>query len=330
MTNGEVKGATPPAPPHLNEHSCMPRIDDSYLECVIYLYPDVPSAQSGGSYGGSGFLVFIPSKVKPELGQLYAVTNSHVIREGHSPVIRFNTKEGDFAIGLTTEAEWTHHPDGDDIAVRGLSSLDIVSYRFVSIQDFIAPEIIQKQDIGPGDDVFMVGRLINHEGRQRNTPSVRFGNISMMPFEPLLSSRGIMQESFVVEMRSIPGYSGSPAFVYIPAMVSRPASRGISNRGFGPMLLGIDSGHLPLLHPVLEDDRVTPVKEGWVVNATTGMASIIPAWKIKECLEVPELASRREALDRGLAAGQSHEVVQDTLTSGEAPCCEEDWKSKAS
>jgi hypothetical protein len=53
--------------------------------------------------------------------------------------------------------------------------------------------------------VFMVGRVITHEGKQKNLPSARFGNITMMPVEPLRHMRGINQESFVVEMRSIGG-----------------------------------------------------------------------------------------------------------------------------
>ena len=280
----------------------MPRIDDRYLECVIYLYPDVPSAQSGGAFGGSGFLVMVPSEVNPEKGYHYAVTNSHVIREGNSPVIRLNTKEGDLAIVNLGQDDWTHHPEGDDIAVAGIEIFDLVKYKYVHVKNFITQEIIEQHDIGPGDDIFMVGRLVNHEGRQRNIPSARFGNISIMPIEPLLSGRGIQQDSFVAEMRSIPGYSGSPAFVQIPPMSQRPGSKALRSSGFGPWLLGIDWCHLPIIQKVLENDHNSPVREGWVVSSSTGMAGIIPAWKIKECIDVPALVEGRIAGDKRLEA----------------------------
>jgi hypothetical protein len=35
--------------------------------------------------------------------------------------------------------------------------------------------------IFPGDEVFLYGRLVTHDGQQRNKPVVRFGNISMFP-----------------------------------------------------------------------------------------------------------------------------------------------------
>jgi hypothetical protein len=70
-------------------------------------------------------------------------------------------------------------------------------------------------DIGPGDDVFVVGRFINREGKQKNIPSVRFGNIAQMPGEPLFLDDGKELECFLIEGRSISGFSGSPVFIHI-------------------------------------------------------------------------------------------------------------------
>jgi hypothetical protein len=47
----------------------------------------------------------------------------------------------------------------------------------------------------------MVGRFINHEGKQRNLPALRYGNIAMMPLEPIIQQEtGITQESFFVKI----------------------------------------------------------------------------------------------------------------------------------
>ena len=38
---------------------------------------------------------------------------------------------------------------------------------------------------GDRSDVFLVGRFINHEGQQRNAPTLRFGLIAQMPGDPI-------------------------------------------------------------------------------------------------------------------------------------------------
>lgn len=78
--------------------------------------------------------------------------------------------------------------------------------------------------VGPGDDVFVVGRFINSQGKLRNIPSVRFGNIAQMPLKPIEQGRvfgEFQQESFLVEARSISGFSGSPVFLILLAASSR-------------------------------------------------------------------------------------------------------------
>ena len=67
--------------------------------------------------------------------------------------------------------------------------------------------------VGPGDDVFFVGRFISQQGQQRNTPTVRQGVISMLPHEKVPSWEGTPVDSFLVEARSLSGYSGSPVFL---------------------------------------------------------------------------------------------------------------------
>lgn len=201
----------------------MPRIRDDILDSVFYLYPTADAAERGESSGGTGFLVAIPSTTQPEFfSHLYAVTNSHVIREGKSPFIRLNTVEGSSGIWNLKGMDWVHHPDADDIAVCPIPFISPeFRAKFFPRSMFLTSEVIEKFSIGPGDDVFLIGRHVNHEGKQRNLPSVRFGNISMMPLEPIRNSRGLLQESFLVEARSIGGYSGSPVFVHIPPFAHR-------------------------------------------------------------------------------------------------------------
>src|SRR5205814_5913498 len=141
------------------------------------------------------------------------------------------------AVFETDEREWVRHPDGDDLAAC-LISFDPMLYKFhfVPSYDFATKEVVEHWKIGPGDDVFVVGRFINHEGRQRNHPTARFGCIGQMPLEPIPQDRPhqppFMQESYLVEARSIGGYSGSPVFVHIGRWNSG-AGRNNTNWEFG-------------------------------------------------------------------------------------------------
>ncbi len=99
----------------------VPRIDDNFLNCVVYLYPSVEAAEVGERFGGTGFLVHVTSTVSEDIGYTYCVTNSHIIREAASPVIRLNTKDGRTDILPLTQENWSHHQYGDDLAACPLS-----------------------------------------------------------------------------------------------------------------------------------------------------------------------------------------------------------------
>jgi hypothetical protein len=276
----------------------------------VYLYPSAAAAQTGEGAGGSGFLVSIDS-AHAGYHHIYAVTNSHVIREASSPVIRLNTRNGVRIEALEQDA-WIHHPDGDDIAVASVQgspddAAKIIGLTVEGFETFVTPEFIAKYNVGPGDDVFMVGRFVNHEGRQKNAPSIRFGTIAQMDEEPIRHDRGHLQESFLVEVHSLPGYSGAPVFIRIPPL-SVAAREGVAHFGVMTMtrLLGVDWCHLRQDWPVLDrsDRRVVDdddVPLGYHVRANTGMAGVVPAWKLQELLFVDELVAMRQRDDAELA-----------------------------
>jgi hypothetical protein len=162
----------------------------------------------------------------------------------------------------------------------------------------------------------MVGRFISHDGKQKNTPAVRFGNIAMMPKERIVSPHGIAQESFLVETRSLPGYSGSAVFLYSPnAMNDMSLRRFGKNKAHipdlftsktpgefedftkvslspkGPYLLGVDWCHLNKFNRVLDANGEDT---GNRVEENTGMAGVVPAWKIIDILDSEELVTMRE------------------------------------
>ena len=275
----------------------MPRIDDESLDCVFYLYPSLVDAQAGKTdvkRGGSGFFVSVPYPRLPGLGMLFAVTAAHVINRG-SDVVRLNSKDGKTLCYETDARTWFLHPDGADIAILPFAAnAEVAKFRCIPRAHFALRKLVEDMDIGPGDNVFVVGRFVNQEGVLKNTPTVRFGQISQMPNEKITSDDGDEQESFLVEARSIGGYSGSPVFVYFEPyglQGGRKAKVEMSGDEFiGPWLLGIDWCHINNWQPVCDRNGEPVSKDGdMIVGSNTGMMGVIPSWKLDEMLEHPRI-----------------------------------------
>ncbi len=155
-------------------------------------------------------------------------------------------------------------------------------------------------DFGPGDEAALIGRLITHDGRQQNKPVVRFGNIAMLPdpAEPIDLGGGRTQLGFLVECRSLSGFSGSPVLAYLSPQ--RPSGMTLIGTGGRPVLLGIDCAHLPFWSPVCErQDRGTAIRDMWV-ETNSGIAVVVPAWRLAALLNEPHLVRDREEEDRQL------------------------------
>jgi hypothetical protein len=283
----------------------VPRINPRILDSVIYLYNSVSDAKAGTSAGGSGFLTFVRVPDQPKLAWIYAVTNRHV--KESAPVVRINRADGRVAIFPFQPTDWIGHPDKlTDLAVVCLNVKVATEYQFLAIfpeNDFLTRQKIDLYKINVGDDTFLVGRLINRDGVLRNLPSVRAGIIAQMPnpSDPIETEAG-KQEAYLVEARSISGYSGSPMFVWVPPSRYYQDFRKMQGPEWNvPVFLGIDCGHVPDYTPVLEwDEEEQRLKEtGHQVEVNTGMAIVIPAYKLQELLDCDELVGQRaEALKK--------------------------------
>lgn len=320
----------------------MPPIPQHYLDCSIYLYDSRESAEKGENFGGSGCLISVHSHplfdpTSFDRGRytkvlihfpphIYAVTNKHVARGGF-PVIRLNTIDGEIDVLELEQSDWIPHPDGDDLAVAPIDlPEDKHDYYPIDISDFAHRESLEYSLLGAGDDTFMVGRFISHGGKQRNTPSLRFGSIAMLPFEKVKLEGGHMQEAFLVETRSISGYSGSPVFVYRPteeAMFIQPNpysseyiesnSKSITNLVGSPALLGIDCGHVRQYRKIV-DGRNISHPHGWKVEANTGMAIVIPAWRLRDLLDIEDLVMQREQKNKRMKEEKEAEEQSGSVT----------------
>lgn len=264
----------------------MPRIPDLILDCVVYLYPSEQAALENSNLGGSGFLVLVKSATHPNASHIHAVTNAHVI-EGGCSVLRVNTRDGSHRAIYLKSSHWYCHPDGEDVAVStALAGLHVENnIRAIREDLFASADEIVQLNIGIGDDVFMAGRFAVVAGKVRNSPSLRFGNISMMPGEKIPTRRRFngeffQQEGFLVEMRSVEGSSGSPVFVYSSGTKPNFFSGQLTIDSPYVRLLGINFGHLP--------DHL---------DRPSNMAGVVPAWLLHDLLYREDAVKSRNAVD---------------------------------
>lgn len=305
----------------------MPRITDEQLHAVVYLYPTVEAAEKNEPAGGTGFLVGVASKTSAQYFHIYAITNDHIIcsqKDGNiytSPVIRWTLPSGETKYIKKEVGDWLPHPVAD-VAITAIGTFTMDSeakYSIPSRLGFLTQKAIDEFGIGPGDETFMIGRFAGHEGTRRNRPSVRFGNISMMPDEPIVW-RKKEQYSYLVEGRSLAGYSGSPVFVHIPPFHRNFPDEKKRERFHGPWLLGIDCGHYLRPENLIKrisggwDANIT--NKDWLANANSGMMVVAPCSYINELLNEEDLEAKRMEKDEELRKeNQNQAAMPDNLES---------------
>jgi hypothetical protein len=315
----------------------MPRIDDRLINCVFYLYRTRAEAAAAGEIGGSGFFV---SKESESCDQFWmsAVSNKHVVCRDGASVLRINRADGTFNIIETEPHEWHQHPGGDDLVILPLE-LEAEDHILTVLPEnmFVTRELLgdKRINIGLGDDVFMLGRFVNHAGRQRNIPSVRFGSISVMPGEAIKQPNGHLQDSYAIEVRSLAGYSGSPVLI----TKSYPEELGKKWSKFQrrTWLLGVDWGYITDDWEITRKRKRAPSRltsslegrqEQEFVQANTGMSGVVPAWKLLELLHTPSMEEyyvtmdkaylEKQATERGGAEFSSKRPVADQAAPDEA------------
>jgi len=263
-------------------NGCL-RIPDEFLECVVFVYPSEQSAKDGRETGGSGILVYYPYTYSMgELLRYYVVTNRHVIEKMEKPFLRVNNRDGQFEVIETNRNRWRNHPEGDDLAALPFHEFNPSRHPIPAVHANSAfpRNAISDYDIGIGDAVAMIGRLIGHDGKVKNNPIARFGSIAMLPGDGIENMFGIEQETFLIDSQSIPGFSGSPVFLFLDPTTR---SKG-GHTGVGPWLLGMDWLHVHNVEYV-RDRNGLPIRDGEHVRANTGVAGVIPAWRIMALLQ---------------------------------------------
>jgi len=290
----------------------MPYVPPEIRNAAFYLYPTVEHARKGSNFGGSGFVIGMPSKRHGRYGQVfyYAVTNWHVACQG-SPVVRFNTKNGPPDIFEFDVDQW-YFDSRYDIAVKPINlNADVHTVTALHSGMLVTKTLVRDARIGPGDDVFMVGRFVDHDGGERNRPALRFGNISADP-TPMTQENGMKVDAYCIDLHSRSGYSGSPVFVYRTLgseLVNDPRHRELTWDEFKNgtqffLILGIHFAQFPEMWEVTSSGKLrretSPeplLTEGKYIRGLSGMTCVLPAWYLQEALDMPALRRLRERSD---------------------------------
>jgi hypothetical protein len=310
------------------------RIPDELLNCVVFVGQTVQSGSVESVYlGGTGFIVSFPSERFPGSDHLYLVTAKHVVDElaGRRVCFRLNSADQNqyLLIPAADRLRWWFHPDKPDSvdvavtpwrATRHPTSDKIVGNPFGPVANFgavpppmfVNDQVINDYHIGPGDEVVIIGLFTKLEGKSKNHPIVRIGNLAMMPddYIPRVKIGNWVGESpgYLIEARSIGGLSGSPVFVRVSAAKEERCpytNQPFPFLGTGPsFLLGLTHGHWSIKAEDKNEVRFNTTATEDRVNM--GIAIVVPAYKILEVLNHPELvADRRRAEEEVASADKS-------------------------
>jgi hypothetical protein len=279
------------------------RVPDALTYCVVYVGFTEPNANGVEQehYVGSGFQICHEENGK---NFYYLVTADHIAKgiQGKRSWIRVNRKGIGGADNVSIEAvEWFNHPTDRsvDAAVCIWEWGDAYAIEAVPTEGFIHDEEDRvAKGVGIGDECFSIGIFVLAKGERSNTPLLRYGTIAMIPADRVTTTAYGDIEAYLTEARSLGGVSGAPVFVResvtFPFLIHRKKEAEIDEGTVYPtgsgsfFLLGLNHGHFEIDK---NDFNSIYFRNG---EANIGLSVVVPAVKILEILDRPELKERRD------------------------------------
>jgi Trypsin-like peptidase domain len=284
---------------------------------------------------GTGFLVVMPDK-----RSVYLVTADHVAKTlgDGGFYVRMNRADTGLAYPhLVETANWIRHPTTPhlvDIAVLKFEIPDWAKVNVYPRRGFLSDFKMGTKKIGPGDLAYVVGIFEPLHGRRRNIPAVHTGHISLIPEdEPLPvqdwnapnpeTAPPVEVEAYLVEAQNtLPGSSGGPVFV------RRSLQTRLRDDSIDPNPTGIDAwmhGSLWLLGVWTDawfgdPAKILRIPKGRDIKVPIGIGAVVPARKLIEILEQPQLMDKRATIkamrDKARAPGKVS-ITQSMNRSGD-------------
>lgn len=260
----------------------------------------IADGNGGVKPNGTGFFVGVKNEDNASNFNVYFVTAKHVLKDNSGNylpeiILRLN-KHGDdsqlIKINLN-EVKIFEHTDKDvDIALFNcVPDQKVYDFRFIQ-DDLIAnQDIIDKNEIAEGDEVFFTGLFTSHVGQKRNQPIIRFGKVSLISDEKIewkeSSKPAKFMDLYLLECQSFGGNSGSPVFFQLSPM-RKPGQ--ISIGGPTIFLAGLMTGSFLAGNQI----QITDAVPNLVSLQNIGIAAVTPAYKLYEILFSEELIQSRK------------------------------------
>jgi len=270
-------------------------VPDRIRDCCCFVYCDLPT--EGRKLIGTGFFIveeILIGRDSPPLGLYYVVTAKHILHDAKKYAlkefgisnlptgIRVNTFKGESTDIDIPDGLWLHHPNDAsvDVAISPIVMPNSWKGTMLRTSHALSAEIINKEGIGIGDEVFLIGLFQKHPGVRKNLPIIRVGNVAMMPEEPIETDNGLI-DAYLIECRSLSGLSGSPVFV-----VFRNPKH---NRESTFYWMGLMYGHWNVDNT--SDSTIGQNSE----PLNTGIGIVVPAYKILEVMNQEKLIAWKKA-----------------------------------
>lgn len=266
---------------------------------------------------GTAFFVSYPDpRGGPTYAFVYLVTAKHVLEDADGIFlkevkVRLNFKEPsggkqcDFLHVPASDDRgnlmWFHDTDtATDVAIAPLLP-DEKKFDFLSIPIamFADDDLLKREKVVEGDSLNFVGLMSQYYGDSKNYPVVRRGTLALMTDEEIDTPTG-RQHSFIAELTSWPGNSGSPVFLNLAGM-----REGSLIMGLNLHLLGILSGSF------LNKVKGSTVDTATIVGGNelnTGISFIIPAAQIRKILDSQPAQQNRDMQIQRLRATPSYSL----------------------
>lgn len=304
----------------------MPEIPPGLENCVFFAFAKSSAGKTKAVGTGFFICVRVDGEGSPPDLHTYAVTNQHVISDVH--FIRFTL--GDGSIGEIEIPHWEFIDGGPDIALADVTEdVDAFGPNLLGLArgTFVTPEFSDDAQLNIGEDGFMLGLFADEPGTKRNAPIGRFGNLAAMADKDhrIEQPNGYHNPTFLFDLRSRTGFSGSPVFIYRTGQfdMSRllrnpdkpPKAKKLANAAF-VKLLGVHCGQYPELvkYKVVDEKRAEAIEDdragekidwadGSKLVIPSSITMVVPAWEIERVLDLKNFKTMREDREKRIASG---------------------------
>lgn len=274
------------------------RIDDQVRKCVAFLSIREENYEPGVSrFIPVGTAFFVGVGVGRDRVIKYIITARHVIENSRprGPLyLRCVNNDGATKIFELPQEFWWSHPTADVAAARIAFPLEDYGISFLPLDYLASREYMQQNDIGIGDHLVISGLFAQYIGSTRDEPLLRFGRIALIPSEKIRvpaqgGSPEMQMDAILAEAAAWGGQSGSPAFVYCSIDRQLFAGNRLQLQLPRPALLGLIHGHYTISQPISGEEE-------YRVPLNAGIAILVPAEKIIELLNLPEVVEDLEQI----------------------------------